>query len=162
MVDATRTEVPLLGRRAEVERVTSLLDGIESGGGALVLRGEPGIGKSRLLQHAAAVAHDRGIAVLSTTGVQSEARIGFAGLHQLLRPVRTLTDRLVPICQMALNAAFGLIEETSPSPFHIAMATLDLLSEVAADSPLLVVAEDAHWLDPASGDVLAFVARRVE
>ena len=162
MLDATRAEVPLLGRRAEVARVTSLLDGIGSGGGALVLRGEPGIGKSRLLRHAVAVAHESGIGVLSTTGVQSEARIGFAGLHQLLRPVRARAERLIPSHRMALDAAFGLGEETSPPPFRIAMATLDLLSDVAAESPLLVVAEDAQWLDPASCDVLTFVARRVE
>ena len=77
---------PLLGRSAETETLGSLLDGMESGGGALVLRGEPGIGKSRLLAEAAAVARERNLAVLSTMGVQCEARVGFAGLHQLLRP----------------------------------------------------------------------------
>ena len=69
--------------------LTALLDEIQSSGAALVLRGEPGIGKSRLLAEAAALARDRDIAVLSTTGVQSEARLAFSGLHQLLRPVRT-------------------------------------------------------------------------
>ena len=79
---------PLLGRDAEIERLTSLLDGIGDGGGALVLSGEPGIGKSRLLAVAAAMARERGFTVLSATGVQSEAHLPFAGLHQLLRPLR--------------------------------------------------------------------------
>jgi predicted ATP-dependent serine protease len=79
---------PLLGREGETTLLTWLLDGIHGSGGALVLRGEPGIGKSRLLAEAAARARDRGMTVLSTSGVQSEARLAFAGLHQLLRPVR--------------------------------------------------------------------------
>ena len=72
---------PLLGRDAEIELLASLLDGIQGGGGALVLYGEPGIGKSRLLAAAAALARERGFTVLSTTGVQSEAHLAFAGLH---------------------------------------------------------------------------------
>ena len=152
----------LLGRGAETELLTSLLDGIQTNGGALVLRGEPGIGKSRLLAHAAVLAHDRGIVVLSTTGVQSEARLAFSGLHQLLRPVRDRIAGLPPAHRAALDAAFGLPDEAVPERFRIAMAVLDLLSEVAADAPLLVVAEDAQWIDPATAEMLAFVARRLE
>ena len=152
----------LLGRGAEIELLTSLLDGIQTSGGALVLRGEPGIGKSRLLAHATVLAQERGIAVLSTTGVQSEARLAFSGLHQLLRPVRDRIAGLPSAHRAALDAAFGLPDEATPERFRIAMAVLDLLSEVAAEAPLLVVAEDAQWLDPATTDVLAFVARRLE
>src|SRR5437867_869282 len=76
----------LLGRADEIQLLTSLLDGVESAGRALVIRGEPGAGKSRLLSEAAALARDRGFTVLSTAGVQSEAQLAFAGLHQLLRP----------------------------------------------------------------------------
>jgi len=79
---------PLLGRDAEIGLLASLLDGIADSGGALVLSGEPGIGKSRLLAVAAEFARERGLMVLSTTGVQSEAHLAFAGLHQLLRPLR--------------------------------------------------------------------------
>ena len=88
MSAAASNLAPLLGREAEVELLTSLLGRIENGGGTLVLRGEPGIGKSRLLAEAAALARERDFRVLSATGVQSEAHLAFAGLHQLLRPVR--------------------------------------------------------------------------
>src|SRR5437879_3398321 len=75
----------LLGRADEVELLTSLLDGVESAGGALVIRGEPGVGKSRLLSETAALARGRGFTVLSTTGVHSEAHLAFAGLHTAIR-----------------------------------------------------------------------------
>ena len=127
-----------------------------------MLRGEPGIGKSRLLAEAAALARERNIAVLRTTGVQSEARVAFSGLHQLLRPVRDHAAGLLPAHRAVLDAALGLGDDAAPEHFRIAMAVLDLLSEVAADAPLLVIAEDAHWLDRPSSDVLAFVARRLE
>jgi DNA-binding CsgD family transcriptional regulator/tetratricopeptide (TPR) repeat protein len=163
MLPGTRDDVgPLLGRDAETELLRSLLDGIESGGGALVLRGEPGIGKSRLLAEAEALAREGNIAVLRTTGVQSEAHVAFSGLHQLLRPVRGHAAGLLPAHRAALDSAFGLGDDAAPEHFRIAMAVLDLLSEVAADAPLLVIAEDAHWLDRPSSDVLAFVARRLE
>jgi DNA-binding CsgD family transcriptional regulator len=162
LVTARGEAGPLLGRDAEAALLTSLLDRIEDSGGALVLRGEPGIGKSRLLEEAAALAQERGIALLSTRGVQSEARLAFAGLHQLLRPVRARAADLVPSHRAALDAAFGLRDDGPPEHFRIAMAALDLLSEVASDAPLLLIAEDVHWLDPPSADVLAFVARRLE
>ena len=163
MTTATASQsAPLFGRDAEVARVTALLDGIGAAGGALVLRGEPGIGKSRLLEVSRALARERGFTVLTTTGVQSEARIGFAGLHQLLRPVRARAAQLPERHRAALDAAFGLADAPAPELFRVAMAALDLLSDAAAEAPLLVVVEDAHWLDPASCEVLAFVARRVE
>ena len=127
-----------------------------------MLRGEPGIGKSRLLAEAAAHARDRDVAVLRTTGVQSEARLAFSGLHQLLRPLRSRAADLVPAHRAALDAAFGLTDGPAPEHFRIAMAALDLISEAAADAPLLLIAEDAHWLDRPTSDALAFVARRLE
>ncbi|MEV0810258.1 AAA family ATPase [Micromonospora sp. NPDC050200] len=153
---------PLLGRDAETELLGSLLDGIRSSGGPLVLYGEPGIGKSRLLAVAAAVARERGFTVLSTTGVQSEAHLAFAGLHQMLRPVRFRAADLPATQRAALDAVFGLAQESAPERFRIAMAVLDLLCEVATDAPLLVLAEDAHWLDRPTTEVLAFVARRIQ
>ena len=142
--------------------LTSLLDEVGERGQALVLRGEPGIGKSRLLSVAAQTARDRGMTVLTATGVQSEAHLPFAGLHQLLRPVRERAVELPPIQRDALDAAFGLTREVAPEHYRIAMASLDLVSDVAGDAPLLLVVEDAHWLDPPTADVLAFVARRIE
>jgi DNA-binding CsgD family transcriptional regulator len=152
----------LLGRAAEIGLLVSLLDGIGTGGGALVLYGEPGIGKSRLLSVAADLARQRGFTVLSTTGVQSEAHLAFAGLHQLLRPVRRHSVKLPATQRAVLDAAFGLSQEPAPERFQIAMAVLDLLGEVATEAPLLILAEDAQWLDRPSTDVLAFVARRLQ
>jgi DNA-binding CsgD family transcriptional regulator len=152
----------LLGRAHEVELLTSLLDGIDSGGGALVLRGEPGIGKSRLLAEAAELARRRDFTVLSATGVQSETHLAFAGLHQLLRPVRSHVETLPGVERSALNAAFGLEESGAPERFLIAMSVLELLSDVATDAPLLVIAEDAQWLDSPTTEVLGFVARRLQ
>jgi AAA ATPase domain len=153
---------PLIGRDADKSLLTSLLDEIQSRGQALVVRGEPGIGKSRLLIEAAAVARERGIAVLSAIGVQSEANLPFSGLHQLLRPVRARASELTAVQRSALDAAFGLTDEAAPEHFRIGMAALDLLSEVATDAPLLVVVEDVQWLDRPTSDVLAFIARRLE
>ncbi len=153
---------PLLGRIEERELLTALFDDVEVHGQALVLHGEPGIGKSRLLSEALRTAHERGMAVLTTTGVQSEAHLPFAGLHQLLRPVRGRATDLPEIQRAALDAAFGLTHEAVPEHYRIAMAVLDLVSEVATDAPLLLVVEDAHWLDRPSSDALAFLARRIE
>src|SRR5919108_4853513 len=153
---------PLVGRHEELRLLTSLFDDVAVRGQALVLHGEPGIGKSRLLSEAERAARERGMAVLVTAGVQSEAHLPFAGLHQLLRPVRDRAGELRDVQRAALDAAFGLTREAAPERFRIAMAALDLLSDVATDAPLLVVVEDAHWLDGPTSDVLAFVARRIE
>jgi predicted ATPase len=153
---------PLLGRAQEQSLLTSILDGVGDRGQALVLRGEPGIGKSRLLAVAAQTARERGMTVLTAAGVQSEAHLPFAGLHQLLRPVRERAADLPPVQRDALDAAFGLTREVAPERYRIAMAALDLVSDVAGDAPLLLLVEDAHWLDPPTADVLAFVARRIE
>ena len=109
MVGTARDEAaPLLGRREEQRLLTSLLDDVATRGQALVLRGEPGIGKSRLLSECERTARERGMAVLTTTGVQSEAHLPFAGLHQLLRPVRDRASELRDVQRAALDAAFGL------------------------------------------------------
>ena len=155
-------DAPLLGRLEEQTLLTSLLDEVATRGQALVLHGEPGIGKSRLLSETARAARERGMAVLTTTGVQSEAHLPFAGLHQLLRPVRERASELPDVQRAALDAAFGLTHEAAPEHFRIAMAALDLVSDVATDAPLLLVVDDAHWLDRPTADVLAFVARRIE
>jgi DNA-binding CsgD family transcriptional regulator/tetratricopeptide (TPR) repeat protein len=153
---------PLLGRDQEQSLLRSLLDEVATRGRALVLRGEPGIGKSRLLSATARIARERGMSVLTTSGVQSEAHLPFAGLHQLLRPVRGRAAELPAVQRAALDAAFGLTDELAPEHYRIAMAALDLVSEVATDAPLLLVVEDAQWLDRPTSDVLAFVARRIE
>ena len=163
MLGTARDEAaPLLGRAEEQSLLTSLLDEVGDRGQALVFRGEPGIGKSRLLSVAARAARERGMTVLRRAGVQSEAHVPFAGLHQLLRPVRERVVELPPVQRDALDAAFGLTGEVAPEHYRIAMASLDLVSDVAGDAPVLLVVEDAHWLDRPTADVLAFVARRIE
>ena len=162
MLGPSEHRAPLFGRTGEIEALAGLLDGVERAGAALVLRGDPGIGKSRLLSEAIALAEEREMTVLATKGVQSEARLAFSGLQQLLRPVRSQTTGLTATHLAVLDAALGLGDGEPPGHFRIALAVLDLLSDAASDRPLLLVAEDAHWLDQPSVDVLSFVARRLE
>src|SRR5882724_13292437 len=131
----------LVGRDPEQSLLRSILDEVAARGQALVLRGEPGIGKSRLVSATARTARERGISVLTTAGVQSEADLPFAGLHQLLRPVRARVAELPAVQRAALDAAFGLTHEVAPERYRIAMAALDLFSDVAADAPLLLVVD---------------------
>ena len=162
MLAQSKDRAPLLGRSDEIEVLTRLLDDVEQRGTALVLRGDPGIGKSRLLAEAIALAEEREMNVLATRGVQSEARLAFAGLQQLLRPVRSQATGLSAAHQVVLDAALGIGDDQPPEHFRIALAVLDLLSEASTANPLLLVVEDAHWLDQPSLDVLSFVARRLE
>ncbi len=152
----------LVGREREVGVLDELVGRVGERGGALVVRGEAGIGKSALLAAATTRARDRGMPVLTATGVQSEAHLPFAGLHQLLRPILAATDDLPARQRIALLAAFGMADAAAPDLFLIALAALELLADTAAGAPLLLSVEDAQWLDRPTGDVLAFVARRLE
>ena len=151
-----------LGREDELAELYDLIDAIDRRGGALVVRGEAGIGKSALLAAAEARALHRGVTVVSTAGALSEARLAFAGLHQLLLPLLGGLDLLPDPQRRALEAAFGIAEGDAPDLFLIGLATLGLVAERAAETPLLFVVEDAHWLDRPSAEVLQFVARRIE
>src|SRR5256885_13879966 len=152
----------LLGRDRDLAELYALVDGIEERGGALVVRGEAGIGKSALLAAARERALDRGVTVVSTAGALSEAQLAFAGLHQLLLPLLGRLDLLPDPQRQALETAFRIAEGDAPDLFLIGLATLGLVAERAADTPLLFVVEDAHWLDRPSAEVLQFVARRIE
>ncbi len=152
----------LFGREAEMRVLDDLLDHAPRQGGSLLVTGEPGIGKSALLSEASRRARDRGMLVLAATGVPSEAQLPFAGLHQLLGPVFSQVDVLTGPLRDAMLAAFGLTDAAAPDLFRTALAALELLSATAAQAPVLVIAEDAHWLDRATCDVLAFAARRLE
>jgi DNA-binding CsgD family transcriptional regulator len=160
--EATGASGVLLGRDREQSELYALVDGIEQRGGALVVRGDAGIGKSALLAAARERALGRGIAVVSTTGALSEAQLAFAGLHQLLLPLLDGLDLLPDPQRRALETAFGIAESDAPDLFLIGLAALGLVAERAAETPLLFVVEDAHWLDRPSSEVLKFVARRVE
>src|SRR5919107_1550311 len=150
----------LKGRRGETQALDQLLEAIRSGASrALVVHGEPGIGKTALLEYL--VGRAAGCQVARAAGVESEMELAFAGLHQLLAPMLDLLEHL-PIPQRdALRMAFGLSPGSAPDRFFVALAVLGLLADVAEDQPLICVVDDAQWLDRASAQVLAFVARRL-
>jgi DNA-binding CsgD family transcriptional regulator len=152
----------LVGREHELALIEDRLVQAGDQGGALVVRGEAGVGKSSLLEAARRSAADRGLATLMTAGFQSEAHVAFAGLHRLLRPVLGSLARLPVPQRTAIQAAFGLQEAAAPDLFLIALASLDLLSEMAAATPLLLLIDDAQLLDVATCNVLMFVARRLD
>ena len=152
----------LIGRDAESEIIDSLVGHVAEGGGSLLIRGEPGIGKSALLERARRRATAMGAQTLTAVGVESEAEFAFAGLHQLLRPILGLGGALPEPQRQALEAAFGVSAEARPDLFRVAMAALQLLGRAAESTPVIACADDAHWLDRASVRVLAFIARRLE
>jgi DNA-binding CsgD family transcriptional regulator len=154
--------LPLVGREREVAVLHDLVDRVHDRGGTLVVRGQAGIGKTALLEAASGRAAERGMLVLATTGVQSEAHLPFAGLHQLLHSIITGAESLPTPQRTALLAAFGMTDVAAPDLFLIALAALELLADTAAGSPLLLLVEDAQWLDRPTAEVLAFVARRLE
>jgi DNA-binding CsgD family transcriptional regulator len=159
---ASLTPQALLGREQELSAIDGLLDAIGDRGGSMLIRGDAGLGKSALLDEAEARAAARGIAVLRTAGAPSETQLAFSGLQKLLRPRLEGIDALPAPQARALRVAFGLGDGPAPDLFLIALAALDLLADAAADAPLLLVVEDAHWLDADTSEVLSFVARRVE
>jgi len=124
-----------------------------------VVRGEPGVGKSALLDYVAERAS--GCRVARTAGVQSEMELAFSGLNQLCIPMLDRVDRLPEPQRDALRTAFGLAGGAAPDRFLVGLAVLSLLSEVAGEEPLVCLVDDAQWLDQASAQALAFVARRL-
>jgi DNA-binding CsgD family transcriptional regulator len=151
----------LQGRDVEQARVTALLDDARGGrGGALVLRGLPGVGKSALLAEAGR--HAEGMTVLRTQGIESESPLAFAALQRLLRPVMGCVARLPEPQARALGSAFGEVPGGATDRFLVFLAALSVLAEAAEHSPVLALVDDAHWLDDASSAALLFVARRLE
>ena len=150
----------LRGRRDECVVLDRLLDGARGGrSSALVLEGEAGVGKTALLDYAIASATD--LRVLRAVGVESETEIAFAALHQLCAPVLDRLDRLPVPQRDAVLTTFGLRAGAVPDRFLVGLAVLSLLSEVADERPLVCVVDDAQWLDRASAQCVAFVARRL-
>jgi DNA-binding CsgD family transcriptional regulator len=152
----------LYGRHKERAVIAGLLAEARQGrGGALVIRGEAGIGKHTLLQDAANQA--TGFRLLRATGVEAEVELPFAALHQLLGPILDRLDRVPDPQATALRGAFGLVDpETEINRFLVELGALSLLAVVAAEQPLLCLIGQARWLDPDSADTLVFVARRLE
>jgi predicted ATPase len=160
---STPSASPILqDREQEIALIDRLIDRIDQGGSTLIIGGEPGIGKSALLEVARHRARERGISVLSMIGVLAEVHLPFAALEQALRPLMKRAVGLVPRQRSALLAAFGMHDDMgAPNIFLVALATLTLLTESATRKPILLVADDAQWLDQGTYDVLAFIARRL-
>jgi len=161
MASRPRGRAPeLRGRRDECALLDQLVASVRAGESrVLVVRGEPGVGKTALLEYLAGQA--TGCRVERAAGVQSEMELAFAGLHQLCAAMLDRLDRLPDPQAEALRTAFGLGASSTPDRFLVALAVLGLLSEVAAERPLICLMDDQQWLDRASAQVLGFVARRL-
>ena len=151
----------LIGRDRELEILERFLEQAAAEGGAFLLVGEPGAGKTALLDAAADAAEETGIRVLRAGGVEFEADLTYSGLHQVLLPVSGQFERLGAAHRDALNVALGYGEGPPPARLLVSTATLTLLRQAAAARPVLMIVDDLPWLDRASAGVLAFVARRL-
>ena len=150
----------LLGRGSECAALDQLVASVRGGPSrALVLRGEAGVGKSALLEYL--IAHASGCGIARATGVESEMELAYAGLQQLCAPFLDRLEGLPGPQRDALGIAFGLRDGDAPDRFLVGLAVLSLLSDAAEDRPLVCVVDDAQWLDVASEQALAFVARRL-
>ena len=151
----------LLGREPETARLDELISAAAGGrGGALVVEGEPGVGKTALLEDAAQRASQ--LSVLRVAGVQSELALPYAALHQLCARMIGRRDRLPAPQAEAIAVALGGLAGRAPDRFHVSLGALGLLSDLAGERPLLCLVDDAQWIDQESLQALAFVARRAE
>jgi DNA-binding CsgD family transcriptional regulator len=151
----------LRGRAGECATLDELLSAVRRGeSGALVLRGEAGMGKTALLDYASRLSE--GCRVIRAVSVESEMELPFAALHQLCMPLLEGLERLPAPQRDALRTAFGLMSGPRPDRFLVGLAVLTLLSNAAEPQPLICVVDDAHWLDRSSAQVLSFVARRLK
>jgi DNA-binding CsgD family transcriptional regulator len=149
-----------LDRRVECEALDGLVEAVRAGASrALVVDGEPGVGKTALLEYL--VRRAPGCQVVRVSGARSEMELVFAGLHQLCAPLLDRDERLPGPQRDALRAAFGLADGPAPDRFLVGLAVLGLLAEAARERALVCVVDDAQWLDSASAQTLAFVARRL-
>jgi DNA-binding CsgD family transcriptional regulator len=150
----------LLGRQAECEALDRLAAEVVAGSSrVLVLRGEAGVGKSALLTYLSA--RTAGWTLVSAAGVESETALAFSGLHQVCAPLLQHLEKLPDPQHDALATVFGLRPGPAPDRFFVGLAALTLIAEAAEDRPVACVVDDAQWLDQASAQILAFVARRL-
>jgi DNA-binding CsgD family transcriptional regulator len=150
----------LVGREAECLALDTLAQNAQAGrSGVVVLRGEAGVGKSALLAYA--TERLQGWHVSSATGIESELELAYSGLHQICHPMLDRIDSLPGPQRDALQTVFGQTDHEAPSRFLVGLATLTLFAEVAEEQPFACIVDDAHWLDEASAQILAFVARRL-
>ncbi|MET9437227.1 AAA family ATPase [Streptomyces sp. NPDC006551] len=161
MISQPRAPHGLLAREREVERIRVVLSATRGGhGSALVLQGDPGIGKTALLQYVCDTLEEERL--LRVTGLEFEATFGYAALHTLCAPLMPGLERLPEPQREALRVVFGLAEGEAPSRFLVGLAVMGLLSDAAAKQPVLCVIDDAQWLDRASARTLGFVAHRLD
>jgi DNA-binding CsgD family transcriptional regulator len=150
----------LLGRQRERDALDRLLDAARAGqGSTLVVHGNPGVGKTALLDYAVAAA--QGLDVIRTVGVEGEIELPYAALQQLCAPIQRFRERLAEPQGDALGVAFGIRAGPAPSAVLVGLAVTGLVSEAGAEQPLLAVVDDAQWLDRASAQAIAFAARRL-
>jgi AAA ATPase domain len=155
-----RTPPPLIDRRDERGVLDRLIEEVRAGQSqVLVVRGDPGVGKTALLNYVAGRAP--GCQVVRVAGVQSEMELAFAGLHLLCAPMLDRLDRLPVPQREALRTAFGLSVGPPPDRFLVGLAVLSLLARAAAKRPLICLIDDEQWLDRASAQALGFAARRL-
>lgn len=153
---------PLIGRDHELAELRRLVDeAVTGGGGALLVTGEAGVGKSALLDAVSLIARDVGAHVLRASGVEFEADIAFSGLHQLVLPLSDILPTLGGRRYDALSAAFGFTDAGGLRRVAVADATMALIRQAATTQPLLLAVDDVMWLDRSSAFVLSFVARRL-
>src|ERR1700689_2084853 len=149
----------LIGREPEQRLIGSLLDDARGGAsGALVVRGEAGIGKTAVLEQAA---ESSGLRTLRCAGTESEHDLTFAGLEQLLRPLHALVDHLPDPQASALRSALGVSGERVDDRLLLGLATLNILAEATEDGPVLCIVDDLQWVDGPSAQAMLFVARRL-
>jgi DNA-binding CsgD family transcriptional regulator len=157
-----RTGGSIVGRERELELLDAFLASAATNGGALLLTGEPGVGKTGLLDITADVAAAAGSRVLRAAGIEFEAGMSYAGLNQVLLPLLEGLSDLPPLQRDALNVALGFGESGAPTPLVVSNAALALLRSAGDARPVLVIIDDLPWLDRSSASALGFVARRLE
>ena len=152
----------LMGRDLEIAHLRAILDLASEHGQALQIVGDPGVGKTALLEVAIDEAKRRRFTVLTARGTEAERHLGFAGLHRVLHPILDRADNLSPKHRQALLGAFGYADYKSPEKLFVSLASLELVADVAEDSPVLIVIDDLPWIDTASREAIAFLGRRIE
>jgi hypothetical protein len=151
----------LVGRGSELKTLEGIVDQVRSGGSsALLVRGEPGVGKTALLDELVRLADD--FLVIRIEGIESELQLGYAALHRVVLPFMDRIDGLPEPQRVAIRTTFGLDTSAPSDRFLVGLAVLTLLGDTERGEPLLVVVDDAHWLDQDSLGALAFVARRLQ
>lgn len=162
MADPTASTYQLVGRDRELEMLAAFLDDTFASGSARLLTGEPGVGKTALMDAAAEMAATRGARVIRGSGVEYESDVSFAGLHQLVDPLAEDLRRLPEATRGTLDVALGVGPGSAPDRLSVLGAALSLFREAAREAPLLIVIDDLQWLDRASGAVVGFVGRRLQ